>query len=329
VTDTVLVTGAGGFIGAHLTHRLATLGHHVRALDVRPRPPGLAGEEIEYHVGDIRDGERVRQLLDGVDTVYHLASVHLQVNASAEAFRSVNVQAVEDLVTACAGTGVRRLVHTSSVGIFGDVRDPPADEGAPKRPETSYERTKLAGEEAALRSAGEAGMDVVVVRPAWVYGPGCPRTAKLLRALRDRRFFYVGDGSNLRHPVFVDDMLDGFLLAATAARSCAGRAYIIAGPRAVTLRAMVSSFAAAAGAPAPRLAMPVVVGRGLGLTMETAFGLLHREPPFSRRSLAFFLNDNAFDTSAARRDLGYRPNVDLDEGLRRTLAADAQMVAVA
>ena len=321
---TTLVTGAAGFIGAHLVRHLASTGASVRALDVKRPPPVLDLAEVDYNESDICDARSLTDLLAGVDTVYHLASVHLEVHAGEDAFRRVNVRAAENLVSACAEAGVRRLVHTGSVGIYGHVEEPPAQEDSPKHPQTPYERTKLAGEEAALARAREVGQDVVVLRPAWVYGPGCPRTAKLIRTLRKGRFFYVGGGVNLRHPLFIDDMLDAFTLAADAPSAAAGRAYLIAGPRSMTLNEMVGTFARVLDVEAPRVSIPAPLGRGIGLAAELAFGLMRREPPFSRRSLAFFENDNAFDTSAAEQDLGFRAKVDLDEGLRRTLAAMAR-----
>jgi len=323
--DTVLVTGAAGFIGSHLTARLAARGATVRALDVAPRPESLDATNIDYRRGDIRDPALMAELLTGADTVYHLASVHLAVHESEAAFEAVNVGATEALVEACAEARVGRLVHTSSVGIYGHVEDPPAGEDSPKHPQTPYERTKLRGETAALRKADEVGLDVIVLRPAWVYGPGCPRTAKLMRTLRKGRFFYMGSGGNLRHPIYIDDMVDAFLLAASAPAERAARAYIIAGPRYMPLREMIDTFSAALQVPPPRLSIPVALGRGLGLAAEIAFGLLRREPPFSRRSLAFFENDNGFTTVAAERDLGFHPRVDLEEGLRRTLAASEEV----
>ena len=314
-----MVTGAAGFIGARLVRHLASLGHQVRALDVRPGPAEMRHHGVQYHQGDVRDADLVRRLARGVDTIYHLASVHLDVHTSDAAFRDVNVAAAQRLVEIAAEVGVRRLVHTSSVGIYGHIADPPAREDSPKRPDTPYERTKLAGEEAVLRRAREVGVDVVVVRPAWVYGPGCPRTEKLMRMLRKRRFLYVGDGLNLRHPIYIEDMLQAFVLAGTAPASLAGGVYLIAGPRFITLREMVETFARVLGVPAPKLSIPGRLGRSLGLTAELVFGLVGREPPFSRRSLAFFENHNAFDTSAAERDLGFRAMVDLPEGLRRTV----------
>jgi nucleoside-diphosphate-sugar epimerase len=321
--DPVLVTGAAGFIGSHLTRRLASLGAPVRAVDVQPGPPAPQGAGIDYHRIDLRETGRLEPLLDGVRTVYHLASVHLEVHAGEAEFEAVNVRAVADLVAACARRRVGRLIHTSSVGIFGHVARPPAGEDAPKNPQSPYERTKLAGEQAALREAAAAGLPIVVLRPAWVYGPGCPRTAKLARALRRGRFFFVGTGDNLRHPLYIDDMIDAFLAAAEAPPGALGKTYIIAGPRYLTLRELVDTFARVLGVSSPRLALPRRLAYLLGMTAETAFAPFGKEPPFSRRSLAFFANDNAFDTSAAASGLGYRAGTDFEAGLRLTFAPDA------
>jgi nucleoside-diphosphate-sugar epimerase len=327
VPANVLVTGAAGFMGRHLVRRLAQEGSPVRALDLEPRPAALALPGVTYAQGDVRDRALLSELLPGVDTVFHLASVHLSVHAAPSLFRSVNVEAAEGLVTLCAGAGVRRIVHTSSVGVFGHVADPPATEDSPKNPQNEYERTKLNGERAALTRAAEVGMDVVVLRPAWVYGPGCPRTAKLLRSVRQGRFFYVGDGSNLRHPIFIDDAVEAYRRAAEASAGVAGRPFIVAGPRAVTLRELVESCARVLEVGAPRLSLPRGFALGVGWATELTFGLAGREPPFSRRTLAFFDNDNAFDTAAAETALGFRPRVDLEEGLRRTVAELAAAAA--
>jgi dihydroflavonol-4-reductase len=317
-----VVTGAAGFIGAHLARRLADAGAEVEAVDVRPCPPQLNHPGIRYSVADIRDAERLGELLPGADTVFHLASVHLDVHADVDAFEAVNVRAAEQLVSLCAAAGVRRLVHTSSVGVFGHVSHPPAAEDAPKRPGSPYERTKLAGEVAVVNRASRVGLDTIVLRPAWVYGPGCPRTEKLLRSIGSGRFFFVGTGSNLRHPLFIGDMLDAFQLARDAqpaADPADPRIYIVAGPAAVTLREMVHAVAAALSVPPPRLRLPRPVAVAAGLASEIAFRPLRRDPPFSRRTLAFFENDNAFSTAAIEGDLGFTARVGLEEGLRRTL----------
>jgi dihydroflavonol-4-reductase len=322
----VVVTGAGGFIGEHLARRLAGRGHEVHALDVRPRPASLDHPAIRYSSLDLRDAESLADAVAGADCVFHLASVHLQVHADAAAFEEVNVRVAERLVSICARAGVRRLVHTSSVGVFGHVENPPAAEDAPKNPVSPYERTKLAGEVAVAREADRLGQDTIILRPAWVYGPGCPRTEKLLRSVGSGKFFFVGRGSNLRHPIYIDEMLDAFELARDAPPSAGARTYIAAGPRAVTLREMVDTVATALGVAPPRLRLPRPLAVAAGLTAELAFRPLRREPPFSRRTLAFFENDNAFDTSAIRRDLGFVPAVELLDGVRKTLAVRERAV---
>lgn len=314
----VLVTGAAGFIGQHLVRALAARGITVRAVDVRERPPFPPA--VAYTRADFREAVEDPALLRGIDTVFHLASMHLEVRASAADFEVVNVAGVRPLLAACARAGVRRVVHTSSVGIYGHIADPPARESSPFRPASPYEHSKLAGERVALEAAKATGLDLVILRPAWVYGPGCPRTHKLLRAVERRRFFYVDRGANLRHPIFIGDAVNAFLSAAAAEGIESGSAYIIAGPRAVTLRELVQTCASVLGVPPPRLSLPLPMGRALAGTMELAFGLVGRDAPFSRRSLAFFENDNAFDISAARADLDFDPQVDLHEGLARTLA---------
>src|SRR5688500_10232989 len=181
----VLITGAGGFIGSHLVDSQLEQRHDVRAVDLHLDllQPQSANPHLEAICGDITDKNLLKRLADGVEVVYHLASAHLDVSLSDEHYRRVNVGATLSLLEAARQAGVRRFVHCSSVGVIGDVKHPPADETTQCRPANIYERSKLAGERAVLDYAFRTGFPVVVVRPAWVYGPRCPRTAKLFRTI--------------------------------------------------------------------------------------------------------------------------------------------------
>jgi nucleoside-diphosphate-sugar epimerase len=205
------------------------------------------------------------------------------------------------------------------VGVYGHVEHPPAAEDAPLHPVNTYERTKRAGEEALRQAAEHYGVDFVIIRPSWVYGAGCPRTEKLMGALRKGRFFYIGAARNLRHPIFIDDFLEGLLLAATAGREVIGKTFNLAGPRYMTVEEMVATFAAAMQVLPPRLRVPRWLGMATGWTAEQVGALLKIEPPISRRTLAFFENDNAFDIRAARELMKFEPRTELFDGVRRVM----------
>jgi len=316
----VLVTGAAGFVGSHFAPYLAGRGFAVRAIDVRP-PARTAGSGINFRVQDIREPRGLAVALEGVDTVCNLASVHLDVHATPAQFEAVNVRALEQLIELSAAAHVRRVVQVSSVGVYGHVAQPPAGEDAPLHPDNDYERTKAAGEQAARAAARRTGLDLVIVRPSWVYGVGCPRTAKLIRSLRKRRFFFIGGGCNLRHPVYIDDMLAGLELASVAGPEVAGRTFNIAGPRWMTVAEMVGEFARALQVPPPRLHAPRWLGLTVGWAAEQVSAIVGAEPPISRRTLAFFENDNAFDIGAARQALGFEPRTDLPAGARAVIAS--------
>lgn len=317
MSGSVLVTGAGGFIGAHLATDLSKDHDRVRALDLTvERIPGGDGGRIEAIAGDVADPGVQRRAVEGVDTVYHLAAAHLEVAAGDDEFRRVNVDGVATLLEACRSAGVRRFVHCSSVGVFGRIDDPPADENSPCHPDIAYERSKLAGEEVVLAAVRDHGMQAVIVRPAWVYGPGCPRTEKLFRTIGKGRFVVAGRGDGLRHCVFIDDMIQAFRLAALS-DPAVGQVVIVGDAGAVTIRQLVDEIARLTGARPPR-SVPLGALKLAAITAETLFLPLGKEPPISRRTLKFFTANTAFRIDRARELLGYDPRFDLRAGLTET-----------
>ena len=317
---TVLITGAGGFIGSHLVCDQLARGRAVRAADIHLerlaalQPPGpLDAREL-----DLRDTDALAPMLGGVDTVFHLAAAHLDVLKGEDYFFAVNVRAAASLAQRAAAAGVRRFVHCSSVGVYGPLASLPADESTPPHPDIAYERSKLEGESAVIRAAAGSGMEVVILRPAWVFGPLCPRTEKLVRTIARKRFFFVGDGATLRHPIYIADMLEAFELAAIRPLPD-GEIMIIAGPETVSVRQLVTLIIEELGMDYSPPRVPWWLMETACLAMEKGFGLIGREPPFSRRSLKFFSETSAYTTAKAERLLGFRAAVDTREGLRRTL----------
>lgn len=324
-----MITGGGGFIGSHLVDRQLALGHRVRTVDLDVgRLAHAAGHpRLDLLVGDLADPSTREKVVQGIDIVYHLASAHLDVRQSETQYRAVNVDATLGLVRAARASGIRRFVHCSSVGVIGDVKNPPADEDTPCVPTNTYERTKLEGERAALQHARENGLELVVARPAWVYGPRCPRTRKLLRAVATGHLVIFGDGKNLRHPVYVSDVVHGLELCGQEPE-IGGGIYILAGAESITVKQLLKVVSDALDVPEPGLHVPLPLGRFAGRLAETAWKPLGRIPPFSARSIDFFSKNNAYSIERARRDLGFVPQVEFSSGIRQTLRWEESSLSI-
>jgi nucleoside-diphosphate-sugar epimerase len=316
----VLITGAGGFIGSHLVDHQLECGYDVRAVDLHldQLRHQAAHPRLEAICGDITENDMVQKLVEGIDVVYHLASAHLDVSLSDEHYRRVNVDATLSLLDMARQAGVRRFVHCSSVGVIGDVKHPPADETTECHPINIYERTKLEGEKVALDFARRTGFSVVVVRPAWVYGPRCPRTAKLFRTISKGASPIFGSGKNLRHPVYITDAIHGLELCAETP-DINGEIFIIAGEASVESRELVNLISQELNVRTQKIFLPIFLGQAAGLALELTFKLIGRQPPFSRRSMDFFLKHNAYTIAKAQSKLDYHPQVDLLMGIKKTI----------
>ena len=316
----VLVSGATGFTGGRLARHLAARGMSVRGL-VRPasrtRAAALQEAGVEIVSGDLTDAASLARACAGVDVVQHIAATFRTAGQPDAAYRAVNVRGTRALLDAALAAGVTRFVHCSTVGVHGHVEHPPANEDAPLAPGDIYQETKLEGERLA-RSVGESGdIEVVVARPAGIYGPGDTRFLKLFRGIAKRRFPMLGSGAVCYHFTYIDDLVEGFRLCGEAPVA-AGRTYILAGRHYTPLTELVRVVAEEVGVSPPRWRFPVWPVWAAGALCEAVCVPLGVEPPLFRRRVDFFIKNRAFDTARARRELGFSPAVDLVEGMRRT-----------
>jgi nucleoside-diphosphate-sugar epimerase len=320
----IALTGASGYTGGHVLAALRARNHEVTAL-VRSAADAerIAAGGTRVVRGALTDAGAVRELVLGSEAVIHIAAVYRTAGHPDSYYRDVNVGGTARLLDAACAAGVRRFVHTSTVGVHGDVRTVPADEASPFAPGDIYQVTKAEAETLALQAHRERGLPVVVLRPGAIYGPGETRLLKLFRLIARGRYAVVGDGRPFYHPVFIDDLVAAYLLALER-ESAIGEALIVAGPRYVSQAELAETIARHTGGRVWPFRIPVTPLRWLAAVCEGICVPLGLEPPLHRRRVEFWTKSRAFSIEKARRVLGFDPRVDLDEGVARTVAAYRQ-----
>jgi 2-alkyl-3-oxoalkanoate reductase len=319
---TVLVTGAAGFLGSHVTDLLLAGGERPRMLI---RPGGslgpLAGADLDIRVADINDRAAVASAMRGVDLVLNCAARTGPWGPAAE-YERTNVSGLENLVRAAMAGGVRRIVHVSSITVHGNDVGGEADESAPLRAEPNpYSRSKVAGERLLERLVRDEGAPVTVVRPGWIYGPRDTASfARLAHMIEKGQMIMVGPGTNHLPLIYVRDAAAGVVLAGEAS-GVTGRSYLLVNDEPVTQRDYLAAIAARLGARAPTRRIPYQVALLAGAGAENLGRLTRRQqpPPVMRYGLQLLGGENRFIIGRARRELGFLPQVNLTEGVRRSV----------
>ena len=315
----VLVTGGTGFAGKALAVRLLELGHDVVVLDVKE---GVRTEELRERgarvvLGSVADPAEVRRSVDGAQAVFHLAAAFREVGVAPDHYRRVNVEGTENVLQESLRAGVSRFVYCSTVGVHGHVEAPPASEDAPIRPADYYQQTKYDGEVATLRAV-DRGLDAVILRPAAIYGPGDPERFFLIYRRAARGTFPIfGSGRTLYHPLYIDHLTDAFVLALQPGVGT-GQAYLIGDDGFVEIEVLVRKVGQALGVAVRTPHLPLLPLVAAGHLCEAICRPLGIAPPLFPRRVDWFRQNRAFRIDKAKRDLGYRPTISLDEGLRRT-----------
>ncbi|MEX2531251.1 MAG: NAD-dependent epimerase/dehydratase family protein [Gemmatimonadota bacterium] len=319
-----LVTGAAGFIGGHLFRTLHDLGLDVTGTVLHPEEARILQDRgYQARVLDLASAEPWDDLLDGVDTVFHIAARFQETEDGEDAFEEVNNHGTVKLARTAERVGVERFVHCSTVGVHGDVKEIPATEESPFNPMDHYHRTKLNGELAILEFAQELptdGMVVTVNRPAMVYGPGDRRMLKLFKAIASGRFRMIGSGEVLAHLGYIDDQTESFLLGAVGPRDRVHRkSFNIASDEPLTLNELSGVIAEEVGVRLPRMKIPVAPVWAAAWMCEKVCEPFDIKPPLFRRRVGFFTHNRAFDLTRAREGLGYQSQWPNRDGIRETI----------
>ncbi len=309
----VFITGASGFIGRALLTRFVELGTTVRGVDLR------GDVERDIVEGDVSVAGPWTEHVADVDVVIHTAAIVNNV-APAQRFWSVNVAGTANVAHAAAAAGATRLVHLSSVRVFSDVDFPDGvTEDHPVRPDGHrYVDTKIASEQVVLQAHAGGLVPVVVLRPGDVYGPGSvPWTIWPVVGIANGSFFVPDDGAGIFSPVYVDNLVDAVVLAASEPAAL-GQVLTISDGLGVRNDEFFGCYAEMLGTGLPLLPAAEIRTRFEAIAAEERAG--GRSPTLSADTVDYLLRTGTYSIAKARRVLGYAPSVDLAEGMRRTEA---------
>ena len=322
---TCLITGATGFVGSHLAEACVRRGLAVRGL-ARPHGDASLLEACGAAVvrGDLTDAASLRAALEGAEVVFHCAA-KVGDWGPVEEYRAVNVEALRGLLGACRGLPLPRFVHFSSLGVYAARHHYGTDETEPlpERHMDGYTQSKVESEQLALRYHREHGVPVVVLRPGFIYGPR-DRTVlpNLIEKLRRGEVRYIGGGRRAMNCIFVGNLVDAALTAMEKPEAV-GQVYNLTDGEVVSKRRFIEAVADGVGVPRPpALGVPLWVARIAAAWMEgRARRRGDKEPPRLTQGRLKFLGLNLdFSIEKAKRELGWRPGVSFDEGMRETVA---------
>ncbi|KAK4166797.1 putative sterol-4-alpha-carboxylate 3-dehydrogenase [Cladorrhinum sp. PSN259] len=348
-----MVIGGCGFLGHHVV-RLLLRDYTCTSISVidlrctRNRRPESDG--IKYFEADITDAAKLKTIFDEAkpDVVIHVASPAAQSNDSVShaLFKKVNVDGTAAVINACQATGVKALVYTSSASVLSDNRSDliNADERWPvvrgKDQSEYYSETKAAAEELVLqanRAPESPNLLTCAIRPSGIMGEGDTMVLyHLVNIYRQGRTgVQVGDNNNLFDFTYVENVAHGHLLAARAlllthsssivpldTERVDGEAFLITNDQPVYFWDFARAVWAAAGSPLGTdhvKVLPRSLGMGLGFLSEIFFAIIRKPPTFNRQRIVYSCMTRYYDISKAKKRLGYRPLVSLDEGVRRSV----------
>lgn len=307
----VFITGARGFVGRALMTRYSTSGVETLGLDIHPEP------EMNIVSGDIVQPQVWESHLTGCDLLIHTAAIVTNNVSHEEAWR-VNVLGTRRVLDAAQRAGVRRFVYLSSLAAMRFIAEDQAGEQAPILPTGNpYVDTKIAGEHAVLAAHAAGEVDCTIVRPADIYGPGSrPWTVVPVQMIKKGLFLLPAHGKGLFRPIYLDDLVNGVLLAAEKDAAC-GQILILGGERAVPCEEFFGHYYRMLHKGAPHT-MSTTSAVAIAETGRFIFSLLGKPTELGRGAIEMLAKKTTVSNAKAHQLLGWQEEIPLAEGMRRT-----------
>lgn len=325
--DVCLITGASGFIGGRLVARLASDGYRLRCL-VRSSSDTSRLDElgVEVVVGELTSARSLAGIAAGCRYVFHCGALVSDWATVAE-IKRVNVDGTRNVLAAALDARVERFIYFSTTDVYGHPGLEAVEESyVPQRFCNWYAQTKLAGEVALREAADIHELEVVVLRPATVYGPGSNDViGEIARALRSGAMLLIDHGRAVAGLCHVDNLIDAAVMALTSG-SAAGQAFNVSDGLSISWKRFTDDLAAGLGCSPAKWSLPYPIANAIGFSLEHAYRLLRRTthlrtpPLLSRQAVQVLGRSQDFSNRKARELLGWEPRIDYPTGIAETVA---------
>lgn len=316
----ILVTGSTGFIGSYFIPMLLHQGHTVKLL-VRNEEKArkLFGNTCDYHIGDITDRSSLKGCCDGIDIVFHLVAKSgndLPTKENFEIFRKINVEGTENIIAEC--TNVKKFIYVSSTAAMGLVKENPISEKSKCNPELPYQVSKYEAENL-IRKKCKDNFPGIIVRPSKVYGVNETNYTYLTLAKLVKKGFFlkIGNGHNYTSNIYVHDFARFLVCLVDNGRI--GETYIVPSDKSIDFIESGKIIADELGIQLRVVKISPYIMLMASSILERIFTILGRKPVVTRRNIQMTLQVRVYDVSKVKREVGFTPEVSMEEGIRKVI----------
>jgi len=310
----ILVTGATGFIGKHLIEKLVKKKHKVRCLIRKTSRKEdinyLKKLKVELFNGDLTDKKSLKGICRGIDIVYHLTGVLGNFHISNKLLFNINVEGTKNILEESEKNNVKKFIFCSSAGVLGPIVS--GNELSHYNPSNFYEKTKVEAEKLVLKTK----LGYVIIRPEFVYGPMDNHVLPLFKAIKNKKFFVIGDGNSLLHPTYIGDLTQAFIKCLNP--KIKNQVYVIAGEKTIKVKKLYKLIAKKLNVKTNETQIPKFIAIILAFILENSTKIFKSNPILTKSRIKFFTENRTFDTSKAKKEIGYSP-IKLERGIEKTV----------
>lgn len=311
------ITGAGGFIGSNLVDRLTQNNWELKIL-LKDKSEKVSNKNVQIIYGNITDKNVIEEGVSGADIIFNLAALLPHHKARLEDYTAVNMIGVKNVLDACNRYKIKRLVHISTVGIYGSSGSRIISERSPRKLSDDYSITKAKGEDLVFKYIKDFKLKATIIKPTIAYGPfdKRPGFSTLFKLIHKKAFIPVGNGKNYLHTIYVGNLVDALILAATSQNSI-GEDFIIGDDPCPTIGEIVNEIYTVQNLKPPKFYLP----KELAIVTSKIFDITEKvglPSPLSSRRLNFITENRRYNINKAKNILKFKPKISLEEGIRIT-----------